>query len=556
MKKNLKIVILVLSVALLVGAFALAVSAADGNVAKVEGGSEYATLKEALDAVPEGGKITLTDDAALTESYTVTKGFTLDIGDYTLDLVTDAFVMNSAKSVTITGNGTMNLAGTLVKSTATAGVAYTFTVKGVEEGIDILHGGTGDAKRIVFTKGGTNVFENVEVLSTSTCDGKLGDAFHADNSSVATELTFNKFTYRNNNYATLQNSLGFLWLGGGSKATITDSAIYSAGTIVDLDNNTNKDPNTVLLDVTNSHLELITTYSKVRNQLIYAGTANNPEAYGTVKFKDSYLGGNCYRALYGDQKSSAAFYVIFDHSVLVNGGASGNTDAILTRGITIKAINNSCIASNGSGLVMGEGALKCEIGTRFNFKTAINSSNITWMDTNGATITNVSKILDPIGNSAFPFVGAADASAAYTFPGVTAVDVTSFTSILGNAATSATNVLHGLQTDNVGSAVWGDLSDAYEGFSKAGSIVRYTAGNNSCFKYYVNPTAAAPNYGDTRKFSTDAYFIFGDNASYSNAMAQIANTKVYVLDFDIATDSDYGFTPASLKITSRSNEKV
>ena len=76
-KKNLRIITLVLSAALLVCAFAFTVGAESGNVAKVEGGEEYATFAEALTNVPEGGKITLIGNATMDATYTVTKSFTL-----------------------------------------------------------------------------------------------------------------------------------------------------------------------------------------------------------------------------------------------------------------------------------------------------------------------------------------------------------------------------------------------------------------------------------------------------------------------------------------------
>ena len=77
MKKNLKILTLILSLAILTLAFAFAVGAESGNVAKVEGGEEYATFAEALENVPNGGKITLVGNATMDATYTVTKSFCL-----------------------------------------------------------------------------------------------------------------------------------------------------------------------------------------------------------------------------------------------------------------------------------------------------------------------------------------------------------------------------------------------------------------------------------------------------------------------------------------------
>ena len=547
MKKNLKILTLILSLAILTLAFAFAVGAESGNVAKVEGGEEYATFAEALTNVPNGGKITLVGNATMDATYTVTKSFTLDLGGKTLNITAaKAFVMDTAKDVTITGTGTINIPGTLVQSYSSTGVAYNFTVKGIEPGIDIFHSGTGDAQRIVYTKGGNNVFENVEVVSTATCDKTIRGAFQADNTAGTTSFTFNKFTYVNENYATAQNALGFLYLGGASKATIKDSAVYSAGTIVNFEYNTNTDVKTVLLNVSNSHMELITKKSAVRNQLMYMGTDDKATTFGSVYFKDSYLGGNCYRALYGDQNSVDAFHITFDHSMLHNGGANANFDSILTRGVLIKTINNSCVASTGTGIVMGNGAIQCEVGTRFASSLVAGASAIKWINADGTAASGVKTVLDPIGNSKYPYVGLVNGTSAYTFPGVTSVGMATYAAMTGSA-----NNVYGHQVDN-SSGVGGDFADFYEGYCKLGALTRYSIGDDSCLKYWVSPTAEV-TYGEKRNNTTDPYFVFGDNNNYGNASAKIADTKVYVVEFDIAADPEYGFPRTSLKVTARSS---
>ena len=63
-----KLLATLLAFCLVVGMLPLAASAAEGDVAQVEGGSAFSTLADAIDAVPEGGTITLIDSFVLYHS--------------------------------------------------------------------------------------------------------------------------------------------------------------------------------------------------------------------------------------------------------------------------------------------------------------------------------------------------------------------------------------------------------------------------------------------------------------------------------------------------------
>lgn len=54
------------------------------NEAKIEGGSEYATVQEAVNAAVEGDTVTLLSDVAVAEPVSVKKGLTFDLGGHTL----------------------------------------------------------------------------------------------------------------------------------------------------------------------------------------------------------------------------------------------------------------------------------------------------------------------------------------------------------------------------------------------------------------------------------------------------------------------------------------
>ena len=123
MKNLAKILVLILSVALVCGMLVLVTSADNGNVAKV-GDVEYATLKDAFDAasaLTEGDKVVkLIADCSVTETIAVTKDVTVDLNGYELSSSLGvAFTVNNPVNFTITGEGSIKLDGGLVESTTT-----------------------------------------------------------------------------------------------------------------------------------------------------------------------------------------------------------------------------------------------------------------------------------------------------------------------------------------------------------------------------------------------------------------------------------------------------
>ena len=143
MKKLTKILILVLSVALLAGVFMLASSAADAapeatthvafkiydkngteittNAKTVGGVTGYVTIKDAFDNATDGSTIKMVADfemgTAITAISTGSKDLTLDFNGHTLaisynkiDGSTKSYQIvsaNSGKTLTLTGNGTL-----------------------------------------------------------------------------------------------------------------------------------------------------------------------------------------------------------------------------------------------------------------------------------------------------------------------------------------------------------------------------------------------------------------------------------------------------------------
>ena len=168
MKKLTKILVILLSVAILCTALIVAVGAeSSGNTAKV-GETEYANLAEALDAAEAGSTVTLVSDASIA-SYEVTKDITIDLNGY--KLVSDptdenkpyAFGLNAnGIEFAIIGEGEISVSGRLIDSTEDVSVKIQSDYKPIE----ILHSGE-SSDEIIVAKSGTYVLNGVNVTAVS-----------------------------------------------------------------------------------------------------------------------------------------------------------------------------------------------------------------------------------------------------------------------------------------------------------------------------------------------------------------------------------------------------
>lgn len=165
MKKLSKILILVLSLAIICGALAVVVSADAADGYDLTASLTNATADES------GTKtVKLTGNATLENTYTVKENLTIDLNGYTFTSRLDtAFLVNENVTFSIVGNGNIVLDGILVKSSE---VESSPVIKlGSEDGfININHNG-GTNMRIVSTHTGKYEFVNLKVVSDATVSG-------------------------------------------------------------------------------------------------------------------------------------------------------------------------------------------------------------------------------------------------------------------------------------------------------------------------------------------------------------------------------------------------
>ena len=571
MKKFSKILSLILAVALVCVGLIMVASAEEPTF----------DLAAALASAEADATVTLTGNATLTEAYPVDKNVTIDLNGYTLTSTgADTFIIEGAFNVKIIGDGTVNLAGRLVKS-STVGAGYTFTMEGTT-GITVNHTAAA-ARQIVYAAGGTHTFTKTYITSTRAGNNanKWDAFFRGTLSSEADAATgtaenlkfyFNTSSFTCESNPTGQNYLTFIMpTGSGSYVEMNDSTVRNGGTLLYFGYTTETKMSYTLFKATNTHLQIVSTDNRARSCLVWGHKSTGDKAdviYGSVKLFDSYIGGNCYRAVHAGDAASGKFQVVLDHSVIANNGANESTnentrDTIMTRGADIWLKNNSSLISNGN-LVMSGGKIYAIVGARFNNKAMGESSHITWYDDFGDPATGVKIVFDPAADLLRPYVSTTDSTKTDYLPeGARNMNFFTTEYIAGENSQSA----YGVHVDKVGSFVM-DFDAGWQNGFNNGARLDVTYGTNNSFKYWVNPNAQYPTMGGNRKFPSnykdangndvkeDVFFILGlkHDLAVEKQFAQVSNTKVAVSEFDIASDSEYGFVKMFVKSQARTGQ--
>ena len=178
MKKVSKLLVLMLSLAVVMATLVIVSSASSGNVAKI-GDKEYEILADALDAAADGDEIVLIDDASIDSTYRIDKNVTIDLNGYTLETCNNAFSVIGGFTFTVKGSGNIDSASVFVSTDKNTEGAPTVIIDGSGYGIDVEVAGG------VFTssKSGTLKFKNLTVNAYATPGNK--GIFHNDAKSDA-----------------------------------------------------------------------------------------------------------------------------------------------------------------------------------------------------------------------------------------------------------------------------------------------------------------------------------------------------------------------------------
>lgn len=614
MKKFTKVLVLVLSLALICAGLVLAVSADEAKAETVsyvkDGSVVEGTLQDAVANADAGTTVTLLGNCTVSAEIAVSKTVTVDLGGYTLTTsVANAFSVSGATTVfTVTGTGNINAAGTLVTANED-GSTINLVGTGVD-GISVNHTGAKDVNFVVL-KTNTFVLNNFEIVSGK---GAQSNAFieNSGNSDMTIKNTSIDLAY--NNVGGWNATITcFIRVGGTSHLTIEDSAIYTRNMLIDGTKAANGKNESVLIknsvirvnDNDSSH------NSGARLSILFLSKDNTAKC--TVNMYDSML--ECSGRMMGSESGSPEIYlnaygttfkVVRAESDLQN---KDQPAGYLTRNMKELNLYNSAsgksckIISIDTNLVQSSGALHAyDPGIRVNLpgvttaktlasginvpKTVDENGNVTeWTYAASSADDAYAWVYDPVGDPDAPFVLVDTTKTTLENPdyylnlGFDGIRFNEYLSKKYNEVLYCEGVTENNITDSESHRTYMQNSCG------RGSFMSANEPGNAYIKYVVTPyddtryttTNAAGEsvnitakdiYGSsyngaTRVFSTeqskdkgsaaDPFFIMGKNTSDS---AIIKNTsystkKVIVQEMDFGCDSEVGFPAIGIVVQIR-----
>ena len=549
MKKYSKLLVLLLSLALIIGAIAIVASAntTGGNVATV-GGAEYATLADAISAAENGGTVKLIADATVDATINVAKDITVDLNGFTLKTTGEAFTVDTNVNFTVKGDGEITATGTLVSNTA---AKPTVNFIGDLSDIKITATGSGPLFNLM---GGTYNFTNVGITANIPGPNNVINTPAGSDAVINLKVVNGVRTGAENS----QNA-AFFGLGGTAYVNADNVNLLADGVVFGFNNGHTGENVLYMKDSVISNVN-----TKQKNGVLgsWAGIQ------GLVKFENCIVD-SAYRVfcLSCANTNSTAMVECVDTIVRMNGYTytyteSGNVKRegqMLSRTVPMKMIGNSSLISvSYVSLTNGEYNLQVNEGFRTNqpgfFEPGKIADNKGFVYPDGSFPSNSTTykfVYDPAGNPDAPYLlvkvgGELDKD---------------YSTILDNAAYKWINNIEKVWGDNydgilyrndnistnkaagdwkVSSTIWGIGYTAHL-WNAYGIYETENYNGNNVLKYWVNPTEANPS--GTRTTKGNPVLAFFENYNETTQM-NASNSKVMVLEIDVATDSAIGF-PAS-----------
>ncbi|MBE6634809.1 MAG: hypothetical protein E7617_01225 [Ruminococcaceae bacterium] len=581
-KKLAKILVLILSVALICGALIMVVNADDTVDIGVD-------LAPTLTAAEAGSTVTLTEDSFV-NSFALDKNLTIDLAGYTLTSTTsEAFSISTDVTLNIVGNGTLNLDGALVR---VSGCTPKVNVTGGSSDIIIKHTGS-KAINLVFTNNGDFSFTNVDVISTAAYNNAT-DAknwiFYAGGSA---NWSFKNFDFRcdtadrkywvsNNTVTYTDNSLGFIKVSSTGTLVMENSSVYTTGNGIHYEAASHASADVEFITIDNSTLSCIAKNGFARVVAFWGGWSGT--TLGTISITDSLIEGS-YNVIMGGKDTYEKTIYKFNNSVIMTANSntrykSGSDQGNILRGSKAIFDANSRIAFAWYAAT-NNGQIHVSEGTRLSKPvTMAGGINLYMPDgqklviaTDG-TITNNSTeyalAFDPVTDSNFPYV------VVKLEEGKTAADYTTFTadksyyltmndiySATGSNTTDANKwkdcfanagyfwIGRTTQANSSSGSRFapGDIYGGVYTFTGAGNdtniwhgaLTDSDANGNTAYKYIVTPSVDDPT-SPTHTFYKDTYMVLGNgrDTTYAPVNSE-SQAAVYVYDIDFATDSAVGY---------------
>lgn len=558
MKKLSKILILVLSLAILCGALVIAISA---------NGTDYDLEASIDEAVADGSgmkTVKLTGNATLADPYTVEENLTIDLGGYTFTSnLETAFIVKSDVTFQIVGNGNLNLSGMIVRADATA-ENPTIAIEGSGSGIDVYHSGS-DSESIISMYSGTARFVNLDVLSEVSTTAQYKALFNTVYTTEGkVDITFENTAVKIEECGT---NLFFLVsaAGVGSHLTMKDSSFMTDGSGFFLGHMMAEDGSTEteIVSFENSALYIQKEYETQTKWGFFLEGYKWAQTgvVGTVNIKDSFVevAGRPFYSSYEKSDNIVTSVINLENTEAKSIGANGSKhDELFARFVIINADKDSKISgfNKNTELCFNEYTkVSVQVGTRVSDLAAVKntSKGVTYPDGSIGESGNYDWLYDPASDPLYPYVlvekSAMPADAPYYH-----VDYTFEMMNSTPASDGADNIFFLDKTSKsyVDNESFKDNSKGMQFDIKGGSLQRATVHGNSYVKFVATVNSQGGTHsvsadGATISYGIDPYFILGGHMNYATNKAHVANegghtrAKVAVLNFDFGTDSDAGY---------------
>lgn len=598
MKNLAKLLTLLLAVALICGMLVLVTSAADGDVAQVNG-TPYPTLAAAIEAAGAEDTVSLIANATVADTIVITKNVTIDLAGYKLASgASPVFTTDAETTLTIKGTGSIETQGTLYAAT-TASAKPTFNVIGTANtaGIYVEYGATvmNDANNglVTMLQGTANV-KNATIHVAELSGFKGNDSIFAsdvvkvdgtDVSFIAEGADFNLDTVKiSSNHMGGSANVYIAEAMNKGKITFVNSSYVGpmSGFHAGLARQDSIDDVCVLFE----NSEFYNAGNVTQRAYFVDGMPNNGineaviSTRGTILIKNSFA--SCAgRFACGSLATIDNGKVVVDNSTISVGGSTsnGNPAQQFFRGFEAHFVNGAIMANNiGSGI---QGAWDVEgvkytttaymsVGTRA-AKINFNAQYVLPADTQW--------VYDPAGNFEYPWLLVNKADAAnYKTP-----NFTLFTNMddvrvnkdkvkdLGGASkvfVSLEKALFSNRLNNTGNQNNASSQNTWTKIQwdmKHGYLYAVVSANGNRFIEYTTTSLDMGTYvqnGKTKK--PDPYFVLGGGNTGNNNDSKTyirdiydgdtkvaTRRKVVVAEVDFGTTSPSGYTELNISAMAR-----
>lgn len=595
MKKLSKIIVLILSLAILCGALAFAVSA---------NGEEPYSIDDAIKAAvaDESGMKTvkLVGDACLDAPCVLDSNLTIDLGGYTFTSEhKSAFIIDDENiKFSVVGSGKLKLDGMIVSASKTA-IGANITIGSDDGEIEIYHSGE-SAPQIFSAYSGTSVFKNFKALSDYEIiagNAKYSATFETPyNTEHSVNMTFEGVEIHRPLYHTEKTFFVISVAGDGSHLTVKDSAIHTQGSGIFLgEANAVKevevpdakegepttklepDPTGEVLNFENSFLRCVADSEKGQKWgfCLEGYNYNQKDMAGVMNIKDSFIevAGRPFYTHHTGNPTSTFNLINTEARCIANNGSDGSE--FFARHVTMYVDKDSRILAFSGGNKINFNNLSkvhVSVGTRVSNTSYVTSTTegVTYPDNSIGVSKDYVWVYDPAGDPVYPYVLVEKASApttnlpyykvTYDFDLMRSnaeEDDKGYVVYLAKTPSNYTDLDGSFDADK-GMEFNIKMGSLYRGYSIGNSYGKFVISNHAHSQEAVNTVSSD---GKTLTSTGNPYFILGAHRDYSKNKAHFDTTggntraKVAVLNFDFGTDSEIGYPVLRVETQSRRTAK-